>query len=512
MGLLCLPENLVELDRENESSLKEQRESYALLQAKYKTELLVDAPKEQDSPTCDLSGVFVEAEEEEMDPLSLFLIEKEVRERRKERYFRRQERDLIRQKRGLVDADTEDSVYSSTDDCSVDPYEVLSVITKDLHRLQADHHSCFLTHHKNALEYSACIEQRCDQLKQVLYIHSRQNPRLGYQQGMHDLASILMLVMERDVFEHTESSICCQDEYILHDTYSMLSFVLYQLHPAYGVSEHAHETPVETMVEQILAKLQFVAGDSSLYLHLKQMNLPPELFCARWVRLMFSREVVDSKEVLTMWDIFLDASTKHSTILSLGDASKYTRPGMITNPLVMGQCTLMQVLETCAASYIWLHREKILSDRPSCAFRYLVNLQPQKSSGRLLSTLLSSLRRFQHGTLPTPKGTSSPRSVLNVLNSSMRNMLRRDSFRTRPPPPPLSENESTKRPMSGSSMIYLALSKRKVTPKDTNDGPADAMMGPTIFQPDELSPEVVATVVSSVDSEETFPTDGSTVH
>ena len=290
MGLLSLPEKLVELDRENEPSLKEQRESYALLQAKYKTELLAKEPKEQHNSTiCDLSGVFVEAEEEEMDPLSLFLIEKEVLERRKERYFRRQERDSIRQKRGLVDANTED--YSSTDDCSVDPYEVLSVITKDLHRLQADHHSCFLTHHKNALEYSACIEQRCDQLKEVLYIHSRQNPRLGYQQGMHDLASILMLVLERDVFEHAESSICCQEEYILHDTYLMLSFIVNELRPAYGVSEHAHETPVEDMVEQILAKLQFVAGDASLYLHLKQMNLPPELFCARWVRLMFSREV-----------------------------------------------------------------------------------------------------------------------------------------------------------------------------------------------------------------------------
>ena len=464
MGILCLPDDdRSDLESANEGSLHEQRMKYSALQEKFKGDISEDTQNtfRQGSSTCDLMETIVlESEDEcEIDPLSHFLIEKEVQERRQERFFRRQERDLILQKRGLEEVNMDDSMYSM-DDCSLDPFEVLSVINKDLQRLQLDHHSCFLAHKACRMPYTFVVERRCKQIKEVLYIHARQHPRLGYQQGMHDLASLLLLVMERDVFEIDEKSIFCDEDFILHDSYSMLEYILDQLQPAYGACQRSCETPVEDMVQDILSKLQYVAGESSLYLHLTQMNLPPELFCARWVRLMFSREVVDWKEALTMWDIFLDVSTKHSSILSLEDAARYTRPG-ITNPLAMGQCTLMQVLVTCAASYIWLHRAKILSNTPSGAFRYLVNLAPTKSSGRLLSTLLSSLRRIQHGILPTSKEiAASPRCVSTAfrLGSSMRRLLQgKDSLTKHEsssaiPSPPLLEIDCSQETLTRSAL------------------------------------------------------------
>ena len=483
MGILCLPDDRNDLESANKGPLHEQRMKYSALQDKFKADISEEIQNtfRKDSSSCALMEMTVlESDDEiEMDPLSHFLVEKEVQERRQERFFRRQERDLIRQKRGFEETNMDDSTYS-LDDCSLDPCEVLSVITKDLQRLQLDHHSCFLAHKACRMPYSLAIEQRCKQMKELLYIHARQYPRVGYQQGMHDLASLLVLVMEQDVFETNETSIFCNEHFILHDSYSMLEYILTQLQPAYGACQSACETPVEDMVQDILSKLQFVAGESSLYLHLTQMNLPPELFCARWVRLMFSREVVDWKEALTMWDIFLDASTKHPSILSLEDAARYTRPG-ITNPLVMGQCTLMQVLVTCAASYIWLHRAKILSDTPSGAFRYLVNLAPTKSSGRLLSTLLSSLRRVQYGILPTSKEiASSPRCVSTTfrLGSSMRRLLQGKDSLTKlesslvVPSSPLLEmdgsQETLTRSILGSSIRSLLVSSTKgeQTPSD----------------------------------------------
>jgi len=438
MGLLCLPDHLNDIESANETCVKEQRENYASLKEKYKAELSLPEELElrfQDS-SCDVAAEFDdEVEEEDMDPLSIFLIEKEIQERREERHFRRTERDMIRQSRNVSDSEIDQSTYSS-DDSALDPSEVLSVITKDLNRLQLDHHSCFHGHHKD-MDYALAVQQRCEHLKEILFIHARECPRMGYQQGMHDLASLLMLAIELDVYDKQEApSILCQEDFLVHDAYFMLCFVSGQLQPAFGVNES--DTPIEDMVQNILSTLKFVSSEHFLLIHLTHMHLPLELFCARWVRLMFSREVVDWQDSLVMWDIFFDAVTKHSTILSLEDASRYTRPG-ITNQIVMGNFSLMQVLETCAASYLWLHRDKILCQTPSEAFRYLVNLPPTKSVDRLLSTLLASLRRVQYGVRPSAKGTTSPQSVLDVfrLKSSIYHILQRKDSHIKKEPIPI---------------------------------------------------------------------------
>ena len=103
MGILCLPDDdRSDLESANEGSLHEQRMKYSALQEKFKGDISEDTQNtfRQGSSTCDLMETIVlESEDEcEIDPLSHFLIEKEVQERRQERFFRRQERDLILQK------------------------------------------------------------------------------------------------------------------------------------------------------------------------------------------------------------------------------------------------------------------------------------------------------------------------------------------------------------------------------------------------------------------------------
>ncbi|KAL7495200.1 hypothetical protein ACHAWT_003675 [Skeletonema menzelii] len=71
------------------------------------------------------------------------------------------------------------------------------------------------------------------------------------------------------------------------------------------------ESPMEAMVSKILSKIRFIARDEALFGIVLCMPVPPQIYFAKWVRLMFGREVSGGmKSVMTLWDAFFDLAAK----------------------------------------------------------------------------------------------------------------------------------------------------------------------------------------------------------
>ena len=185
--------------------------------------------------------------------------------------------------------------------------------------------------------------------------------------------------------------------FLLPDAYTMLERVMSYLSPAYDVKQSASQSssPMEEMAHSVVSKLKDVACDEPLYQTVRAMHCPPELYCTRWIRLMYSREVLGWRNVLLLWDIFMDLITAHENIMSM-EPSRYTRPG--ANPaLKLGTFTLMQVLESTATCMILLQRQALLEGDPNESIHTLMNVPPLTNIVPLTATLLSLMRRFQMG-------------------------------------------------------------------------------------------------------------------
>ena len=99
---------------------------------------------------------------------------------------------------------------------------------------------------------------------------------------------------------------------------SPLSFVIDDAVPPAGCppeeAKTEGESPMESMTSTIVAKIRFVARDERLFGHVLCMPVPPQLYFAKWVRLMFGRELGGGmKNVLRLWDGFFDLASARAT-------------------------------------------------------------------------------------------------------------------------------------------------------------------------------------------------------
>jgi hypothetical protein len=117
---------------------------------------------------------------------------------------------------------------------------------------------------------------------------------------MHEVASYLMFVLELEEPEYTDNPLFTP---ILPFCFALLETVLAQLQTAYDASG---DQSLQNMSHAILSKIH--QNDPTLFHHLTTCpNIPPPpIYCTRWVRLLFSREVVGYENVLKLWDVFLE--------------------------------------------------------------------------------------------------------------------------------------------------------------------------------------------------------------
>ncbi|SZF04423.1 unnamed protein product [Blumeria hordei] len=163
-------------------------------------------------------------------------------------------------------------------------------------------------------------------LLDILFIYCKINQDVGYRQGMHELLAPILWVIEEDAIDSRDtqgSEGCIHDEklmrefldssFIEHDTFTLLSMVMRSAKSFYELSgSDFHQPSVsdgpQVGVTPIIARSQrihevYLASlDPQLAEHLTEIEVLPQVFLIRWIRLLFGREFSFS-DLLSLWDL-----------------------------------------------------------------------------------------------------------------------------------------------------------------------------------------------------------------
>ncbi|XP_064410951.1 TBC1 domain family member 5 isoform X1 [Latimeria chalumnae] len=176
-------------------------------------------------------------------------------------------------------------------------------------------------------------------LTDILFCFARENEQLLYKQGMHELLAPIVFILHCDhqTFLHAsetanpsaEMKALLNPEYLEHDAYAIFSRLMETAEPWFSTFEGdvqkekdtrvtsipfarpqdtgpsiAIVTKVNQIQDQLLKK-----NDIELYLHLNRLEIAPQIYGIRWVRLLFGREF-PLQDLLVVWDaLFADSST-----------------------------------------------------------------------------------------------------------------------------------------------------------------------------------------------------------
>jgi TBC1 domain family protein 5 len=152
----------------------------------------------------------------------------------------------------------------------------------------------------------------------ILFVFCKLNPDLGYRQGMHELLAPMLWVVERDAVNLGQSSKAMGEDAVIravydadhieHDAFALFGQVMQNAKSFYEQTTHASaDNPMvlrsKRIVFDMLAKV-----DRELSTHLEKLDVMPQIFLMRWVRLLFGREF-PFDDVLTMWDVIFANDT-----------------------------------------------------------------------------------------------------------------------------------------------------------------------------------------------------------
>ncbi|TIA48710.1 RabGAP/TBC [Aureobasidium pullulans] len=167
-------------------------------------------------------------------------------------------------------------------------------------------------------------------LLDVLFVFCKLNPDVGYRQGMHELLAPILWVVEKDAVSGkatddsgSEDKMLCHvfdSDFVEHDTFTLFGIVMQGAKSFYEQAAHKAPSkltagptkPAATLENPILTRIHRIFDeylphvDPTLAQHLQEIDLIPQVFLMRWVRLLFGREF-GFDDVLSMWDaIFAD--------------------------------------------------------------------------------------------------------------------------------------------------------------------------------------------------------------
>uniref|UniRef100_A0A8C5E2Y5 TBC1 domain family member 5 n=1 Tax=Gouania willdenowi TaxID=441366 RepID=A0A8C5E2Y5_GOUWI len=176
-------------------------------------------------------------------------------------------------------------------------------------------------------------------LTDILFCYARENEQLLYKQGMHELLAPLVYVLHRDhqAFQHASETASPSEEmkcllnpvYLEHDAYAMFSQLMETAEPWFS----SYEREVRKGKEEMLTSIPFARPqdmgpsvaivtkvnriqdllvkkhDVELHMHLNRLEIAPQIYGIRWVRLLFGREF-PLQDLLVVWDaLFADSIT-----------------------------------------------------------------------------------------------------------------------------------------------------------------------------------------------------------
>ncbi|XP_027670507.2 TBC1 domain family member 5 isoform X2 [Falco naumanni] len=176
-------------------------------------------------------------------------------------------------------------------------------------------------------------------LTDVLFCYARENEQLLYKQGMHELLAPIIFILHCDhqAFSHAseaaqpseEMKVLLNPEYLEHDAYAMFTHLMKTAEHWFSTFEHDSQKEKDVMITPmpfarpqdlgpsiaIVAKVNQIQDhllkkhDIELYMHLNRLEIAPQIYGLRWVRLLFGREF-PLQDLLVVWDaLFADSIT-----------------------------------------------------------------------------------------------------------------------------------------------------------------------------------------------------------
>uniref|UniRef100_A0A673I1D8 TBC1 domain family member 5 n=1 Tax=Sinocyclocheilus rhinocerous TaxID=307959 RepID=A0A673I1D8_9TELE len=176
-------------------------------------------------------------------------------------------------------------------------------------------------------------------LTDILFCYARENEQLLYKQGMHELLAPIVFVLHCDhqAFQHAsetanpseEMKVLLDPKFHEHDAYAMFSLLMETAEPWFSSFEREVRKGKEEMLTSIpfarpqdsgpsvaiVTKVNRIQDqlvkkhDIELYMHLNRLEIAPQIYGIRWVRLLFGREF-PLQDLLVVWDaLFADSIT-----------------------------------------------------------------------------------------------------------------------------------------------------------------------------------------------------------
>ncbi|KAK4539091.1 hypothetical protein LTR36_001929, partial [Oleoguttula mirabilis] len=155
-------------------------------------------------------------------------------------------------------------------------------------------------------------------LLEILFIFCKLNPDVGYRQGMHELLAPILWAVETDAIDLGPSSKALGEdaviravfdaEHVEHDSFALFSQVMHSAKNFYEQTTHSGlDNPMVVRSRRIFNDL-LPQVDPQLALHLANIDILPQIFLLRWIRLLFGREF-PFDDVLTVWDVIFAEDT-----------------------------------------------------------------------------------------------------------------------------------------------------------------------------------------------------------
>ncbi|KAK9781943.1 putative Rab-GTPase-TBC domain-containing protein [Seiridium cardinale] len=147
----------------------------------------------------------------------------------------------------------------------------------------------------------------------ILFIYCKLNPDVGgYRQGMHELLAPIVYVLEQDAINPNGAANegvadltmveMLDANFLEHDAFALFSKLMEHAKVFYETGENSNAGQ-STIVEksQHIHEVLLYKVDPDLSKHLKNIEVLPQIFLIRWIRLLFSREF-PFDQMLVLWD------------------------------------------------------------------------------------------------------------------------------------------------------------------------------------------------------------------
>ncbi|KAJ2720286.1 hypothetical protein GGI07_004693 [Coemansia sp. Benny D115] len=143
-------------------------------------------------------------------------------------------------------------------------------------------------------------------LGDILFVYARMHPGLRYRQGMHELLAPLLLAVDSDAVDDEAFFLArvLDRRFVEHDAFALFDRLMRICAPWYqqngvGAEPSALVLRCRRMVQRL------AAVDGELAARLNALEIEPQLYGLRWLRLLFGREVGGLHSVLQLWDLLL---------------------------------------------------------------------------------------------------------------------------------------------------------------------------------------------------------------